>query len=61
MAHKPSRIWAGVHFPAAEVESKRLASLIVHRALSATPPAVGSGASLRRIRVAWWLKLAVMV
>jgi hypothetical protein len=32
-----SRIWAGAHFLAAEVESKRLASIIVRRALAATP------------------------
>ncbi len=31
-----SRIWAGAHFPAAEVESKRLADIIVGRALTAT-------------------------
>jgi hypothetical protein len=31
-----SRIWAGAHFAAAEVESKRLADIIVRRALSAT-------------------------
>jgi hypothetical protein len=31
-----SRIWAGAHFPAAEVESKRLANIIVRRALTAT-------------------------
>jgi hypothetical protein len=37
-----SRIWAGAHFPAAEAESERLASIIVRRALSATPAAVGS-------------------
>ena len=34
-----SRIWAGAHFPAAAEESKRLAAIIVQRALSATPPA----------------------
>jgi hypothetical protein len=38
-----SRIWAGAHFAAAEVESKRLASIIVVRALSATPAVAGSG------------------
>jgi hypothetical protein len=38
-----SRIWAGAHFPAAEVESKRLASIIVRRALSATPAAGSAG------------------
>jgi hypothetical protein len=32
-----SRILAGAHFPAAELESKRLANIIVRRALSATP------------------------
>jgi hypothetical protein len=37
-----SRIWSGAHFPAAEVESKRLASIIVSRALRATPAATGS-------------------
>jgi hypothetical protein len=31
-----SRIWAGAHFRAAEVESKRLAEIIVKRALSRT-------------------------
>ena len=36
-----SRIWAGAHFSAAEVESKRLAGVIAHRALTATSaPAV---------------------
>ena len=29
-----SRIWAGAHFSAAEVESKRLANIIVHQALT---------------------------
>jgi hypothetical protein len=29
-----SRVWAGAHFPAAEIESKRLADIIVHRALT---------------------------
>jgi hypothetical protein len=38
-----SRIWAGAHFPAAEVESKRLAGIIVRRALGATPAAGGRG------------------
>ncbi len=38
-----SRIWAGAHFPAAEVESKRLASIIVRRALEATPASAGRG------------------
>jgi hypothetical protein len=38
-----SRIWAGAHFPAAEVESKRLAGIIVRRALGATPAVAGSG------------------
>jgi hypothetical protein len=33
-----SRIWAGAHFMAAKVESQRLASLIVERALAAVPP-----------------------
>lgn len=37
-----SRIWAGAHFRAAEVESERLAKIIVGRALSATPAAAGS-------------------
>jgi hypothetical protein len=32
-----SRVWAGAHFSASVGESKRLASLIVHRALEATP------------------------
>jgi hypothetical protein len=32
-----SRIWAGAHFAAAELESKRLAAIIVARALTATP------------------------
>jgi hypothetical protein len=36
-----SRIWAGAHFPAAEVESRRLAGIIVRRASSA-PPATTS-------------------
>jgi membrane-associated phospholipid phosphatase len=38
-----SRIWAGAHFLAAEIESKRLASIIVRRALSATSAAAASG------------------
>ncbi len=38
-----SRIWAGAHFAAAEVESRRLATIIVRRALSATPAAAASG------------------
>jgi hypothetical protein len=33
-----SRIWAGAHFPAAETESKRMAEIIVHRAVTATVP-----------------------
>jgi hypothetical protein len=33
-----SRIWAGAHFRGAEVESQRLADIIVRRALSAAPP-----------------------
>jgi hypothetical protein len=33
-----SRIWAGAHFAAAEVESKRLAGIIVQRALAAVAP-----------------------
>jgi hypothetical protein len=33
-----SRIWAGAHFAAAEVESKRLAGIIVQRALAVAPP-----------------------
>jgi membrane-associated phospholipid phosphatase len=37
-----SRVWAGAHFPTAEIESKRLAELIVHRALTA-PAAVPVG------------------
>lgn len=32
-----SRIWAGAHFSAAAVESKRLAEIIVSRALGAAP------------------------
>ena len=35
-----SRIWAGAHFAAAEIESERLANIIVTRALSATPRVV---------------------
>jgi hypothetical protein len=42
-----SRIWAGAHFPAAEVESERLASIIVRRVLEATP-AVASGSVASR-------------
>ena len=42
-----SRIWAGAHFPAAEVESKRLASIIIPRALGATP-AIADEPSSRR-------------
>jgi hypothetical protein len=38
-----SRVWAGAHFWAAEVESKRLATIIVRRALGATPEAAESG------------------
>jgi hypothetical protein len=38
-----SRIWAGAHFPSAEVESKRLANIIVRRTLNATPVVAGSG------------------
>lgn len=38
-----SRIWAGAHFSAAEVESKRLANIIVHKALGATSSAAESG------------------
>jgi hypothetical protein len=38
-----SRIWAGAHFPAAEVESKRLADVIVQRALGAMPAATRTG------------------
>jgi hypothetical protein len=34
-----SRIWAGAHFSAAEVESKRLANIIVRKALTATSSA----------------------
>jgi len=37
-----SRIWSGAHFPAAEVESKRLADIIVRQALAATPRAAGA-------------------
>lgn len=37
-----SRIWSGAHFPAAEVESKRLADTIVRQALGATPRATGA-------------------
>ena len=40
-----ARIWAGAHFAAAELESKRLAAVIVARALTATPllrPTIGS-------------------
>jgi hypothetical protein len=37
-----SRVWAGAHFSAAEIESKRLATIIVDRALSATPTATAS-------------------
>jgi hypothetical protein len=33
-----SRVWAGAHFAAAEIEAKRLASVIVERALAAAPP-----------------------
>jgi hypothetical protein len=33
-----SRIWAGAHFQAAEVESKRMAEIIVRRAVAATVP-----------------------
>jgi hypothetical protein len=33
-----SRIWAGAHFAAAEVEAKRLAGVIVQRALLTVPP-----------------------
>jgi hypothetical protein len=43
-----ARIWAGAHFSAAEVESKRLAGLIVRRALSATPAAAGSEVPARQ-------------
>jgi len=38
-----SRIWAGAHFAAAEVESERLANIIVGRALSVTPATAESG------------------
>jgi hypothetical protein len=38
-----SRLWAGAHFAAAGVESKRLASIIVKRAVSATPAVTASG------------------
>jgi hypothetical protein len=41
-----SRIWAGAHFSAAEVESKRLAGIIAHRALTATPAAAVTFRSL---------------
>jgi membrane-associated phospholipid phosphatase len=37
-----SRIWAGAHFSAAAVESKRLAGVIVDRALGATPAVLAS-------------------
>jgi hypothetical protein len=37
-----SRIWAGAHFTASKDESKRLASIIVERALSATPAVLSS-------------------
>jgi hypothetical protein len=37
-----SRVWAGAHFAAAEIEAKRLASVIVQRALGAAPPVGGS-------------------
>jgi hypothetical protein len=42
-----SRIWAGAHFLAAEVESKRLASIIVSRALGATPAATAGSVASR--------------
>lgn len=42
-----SRIWPGVHFVPSEVESKRLASIIVGRALGATPLRPGAIASRR--------------
>ncbi len=42
-----SRVWAGVHFSAAEAESKRLAGIIVDRALRATPSRPGAIASRR--------------
>jgi hypothetical protein len=38
-----SRVWAGAHFWAAEVESKRLATIIVRQALAATPAVAESG------------------
>ena len=41
-----SRIWAGAHFSGAEVESKRLAGIIAHRALTATPAAAVASGSL---------------
>jgi len=34
-----SRVWAGAHLAAANIESERLAGIIVRRALDATPPA----------------------
>jgi hypothetical protein len=37
-----SRIWAGAHFRAAEVESERLANIIVGRAVNATPAAAAN-------------------
>jgi hypothetical protein len=43
-----SRIWAGAHFAAAEIESKRLASIIIRRALSATPAVVESRSVVSR-------------
>jgi len=37
-----SRVWAGAHFWAAEVESQRIANIIVRRALAAVPEAAES-------------------
>jgi len=41
-----SRIWAGAHFPAAETESKRMAEIIVHRAVAATGPVAVASLSI---------------
>lgn len=43
-----ARVWAGAHFWASEVESKRLADIIVGRALDATPAVANAGGPAQR-------------
>jgi hypothetical protein len=46
-----ARVWAGAHFWASEVESKRLADIIVRRALGATPEVTEASAPAAQLEM----------